>query len=404
MMKRKITVAVSVLIFPALFAGLASAEEFSSGKNKAFLEHFGQYVQEEIGDNVPGYALAVVLNGEVTLIKTAGVKKSGTKDKIDENTVFRIASVSKTFASAAAAVMVQKNLLAWDSRVKPYLKGVSFKNTSYAQQLRIHHLLSHSSGMVQHAYTNLVNQNINYQEIQKLIKDVNFVCQPGECYGYQNVIYSLIGDVLEYLSEEKYETFVGKNLFVPLKMNNASFGLDAFTENKNTAAPHVRRNDQWQPVKVKPNFYTVAPAAGVNASISDMSKWLLAQLGKRQDVLSKELLDNMHTRRIKTSKSQAHYGQWENLDDAYYGLGWRVFDYRGQPRFVHHGGWVQGFRTEMVFNPDLDMGMVLMVNAQGRNINKVVPAFLDMYIEQGFDKPGQVVDESVNAGVTAVSG
>jgi beta-lactamase class C len=148
----------------------------------------------------------------------------------------------------------------------------------------------------------------------------------------------------------------------------------------------------------------VAPAAGVNASISDMSKWLLAQLGKHPDVLSKQVLDHMHTKQIKTTKSQAHYGQWENLDDAYYGLGWRVFDYRGRSRFVHHGGWVQGFRTEMMFNPDLDMGMVIMVNAQGRNINKLVPAFLDLYIEHGLNNPEPTQEKTVNNEQTIETG
>ncbi|MBN1379578.1 MAG: beta-lactamase family protein, partial [Gammaproteobacteria bacterium] len=340
-------------------------------------------------DKVPGLAYAVVLDGKVAHLKTYGVKEIGKEDKIDQYTVFRIASVSKTFASTAAAVLVQKNILAWDSRVKPYLKDIDFRDKSYGQELRVHHLLSHSTGLVQHAYTNLINQNVKYSEIEKLIKKVKFVCKPGDCYGYQNVIYSLVGDIVEYLSGNKYEKFVSKYLFEPLQMNHASFGLNAFMENGNAAVPHKRKNDQWLAVKVKPNFYAVAPAAGVNASISDMSKWLLAQLGNSPEVLSQRILDDMHTRRIKTTKGQAHYGQWENLDTAYYGLGWRLFDYHGWTGFVHHGGWVQGFRTEMVFNPDLDMGMVILVNAQGVHVNNAVPAFIDLYMELGSDKLAQ---------------
>lgn len=371
----------------ALFSGSLFAADLLPGRQTEFLAAYQQFVRDEIGDQVPGYALAVVLDGKVALLKTSGVRNAGTTEKIDENTVFRIASVSKTFASAAAAVLVRKHILAWDSLVQPYLKDVRFKNRTYASQLRINHLLSHSSGLVQHAYTNLLNQNVSYKKIKRLIGKVDFVCKPGDCYGYQNVIYSLIGDVIEYTSAETYEQFVKENIFVPLDMGNASYGLDGYQRSKDVAIPHIRRNDHWRPVKVKPNYYAVAPAAGVNASISDMSKWLLAQLGKRPDVLPEALLADMHTRRIKTTKSQAHYGQWEDVDGAYYGLGWRVFDYHGIKNFVHHGGWVQGFRTEMVFNAGLDMGMVIMVNAQGMHLNKVVPAFLDLYIQHNPNIP-----------------
>lgn len=379
-----------LILFPLVIfcfkSGSAYAEDLLNQQKQRFLARFEQAIQGDIGDNVPGYALAVVLNGEVALLKANGVKKTGRRSKIDENTVFRIASVSKTFASAATAVLVQNNILAWDSKVQPYLKGVDFKNQDYGRQLRIDHLLSHSSGLVPHAYTNLLNQNVSYGDIKKLINRVDFVCEPGDCYGYQNVIYSLIGDVINFVSVDSYSDFVNKNLFIPLHMNDASLGYKAFIDNDNAAVPHVRRRDRWVPVKVKPNYYVVEPAAGVNASITDMSKWLLAQLGKRPDVLSEKVLDTMQTRRIKTTKSQAHYGQWENLDNAYYGLGWRIFDYGGHAGFVHHGGWVQGFRTEMVLNRELDMGMVILVNAQGTHVSKVVPTFLDLYLEYSLDK------------------
>ncbi len=371
----------------ALILVLCCFPSFSFTDNqKAFVDGFEQYIQKEIAGNVPGVALAVAVDGKIASLNAYGVKKRGGGDKIDENTVFRIASVSKTFASAAIAVLVQNKILAWDSRAKPYLNDVDFKNSAYEQQLRLSHLLSHTSGLIPHTYTNLLNQNVSFKEIKKLIKDVDFVCRPGQCYGYQNAVYSLLGDVVDFVSIDSYETFVKNNLFIPLQMQNASFGQKSFLQSKNMATPHARRRSGWLPVKVKPNYYHVPPAAGVNASITDMSKWLLAQLGNRPDVLSKPVLDAMHTKRIKTTKQQAHYGQWENLDNAYYGFGWRVFDYRGKSGFVHHGGWVQGFRTEMVLNKELGLGMVLLVNAERFHVNKVVPKFLDLIHEYGLSE------------------
>lgn len=361
----------------------ALAADSFTDKETRFVRDFERFVRNRISKNVPGMALAIVVNGEVVLLKGYGVKNIRKKDAITENTVFRIASVSKTFASAAIAVLVQKNILAWDSRVIPYLNDVSFKNKAYAQQLRIEHLLSHSSGLTPHAYTNLLNQNVSYEDIKSLIEKVDFICRPGSCYSYQNVIYSLLGDIVDFASVDGYEAYVANNLFVPLQMHNASFGWESFIKSDNAATPHVPRRGKWSPVRVKPNYYEVAPAAGVNASITDMSKWLLAQLGARPDVLSRSVLDAMHSKHIKTTKHQAHYGQWEGLNSAHYGLGWRVFDYRNVQGFAHHGGWVKGFRSEIVLNKALNLGMVLLVNAERSNVNKAVPKFLDLAYEYG---------------------
>ena len=347
--------------------------------NSRFIVDFQQFLVSDIAPHTPGYAVVVVLNGDIALRGGFGVTAVDDSQPVDSDTVFRLASLSKSFAAAAVGVLVQRGEVDWDTKIAPLLPELELKIPDYAAQLTLRHLLSHSSGLMPHAYTNLVEHRTSYSDILKLMNKVDFICAPGDCYGYQNVVYSLSGDVVAKVSGESYEAFATENLFHALNMKSASYGLESLLNNPNHASPHVWARQHWNTVRVKNNYYKVAPAAGVNASINDMGQWLLAQLGHYPEVLSPAILTDMHSKIIKTSRSQAHYGQWEDFRSVHYGLGWRVFDYDKQPNFVHHGGWVQGMRSEMIFNPDLQMGMVFLTNSESSQAGDVVPTFLRLY-------------------------
>jgi beta-lactamase class C len=133
----------------------------------------------------------------------------------------------------------------------------------------------------------------------------------------------------------------------------------------------------------------VAPAAGINASISDMRQWLMAQLGHEPLVFEDEMLDLMHSGAIKTTRRQAHYRKRKKLGDIYYGLGWRIFDYAGQAGFVHHGGYVRGMRSEMVFNRALQSGMVFLTNSEPSSMNDLVFDFVEQSMSEGISRAVQ---------------
>ncbi|WDE03181.1 beta-lactamase family protein [Thalassomonas viridans] len=354
-----------------------------SPEQQDLLQAFENFLLAEVAPKTPGFAVALVLGGEAKLLKGYGVANAGSEEKVDADTVFRLASVSKTFTSAAVGTLVAQDKVSWDSKLSDYVADLSFNKPEYGSALTVRHLLSHTSGLMPHAYTNLIEDRVSYRKILTKMEQVPFICAPGKCYAYQNVVYSLAGDMVEAISKQSFEQVVQDNLFTPLNMKNASYGLKAFVGNENRAQPHKwnRRQEKWRPVKVNNNYYRVAPAAGINASITDMKFWLMAQLGKHQAVLNDDILDEMHGKHIKTSARQGHYRKrdWQNLGQTYYGLGWRVFDYNGRENFVHHGGWVDGTRTEMVFNEALQMGLVFLTNSETRMANKIVPTFLRLY-------------------------
>src|SRR5690606_21450914 len=120
-------------------------------------------------------------------------------------------------------------------------------------------------------------------------------------YTYQNNLFSLIEPVLENVTLTPYAELLARRIFEPLEMRHASIGYDAFIASENRAEPHVRDRAQgWRQGKVSPNYYHLAPAAGVNASAADMAEWLIALLGHRPDILPPEAVELATTPNIRT--------------------------------------------------------------------------------------------------------
>lgn len=390
-------------LFPALLCGsLVSPSLFANNipsDMPQFVVEFERYVAENIAPDVPGAALVVIANGKVQVLKGYGTRAVGSTEPVTPDTVFRLASVSKTIASTAAAVMVQNQQLMWDASLYDTVQDVRFKNATYGKQVTLRDLLAHTSGLIPHAYTNLIEDNVPYKDVVQRLKTVDFSCPPKTCYGYQNVVFSLAGDMIQARSGDTYEDFVSKHLFAPLGMENASFGIEALEANANHTLPHVMRQGKWQSVKVNQNYYNIAPAAGANASINDMAKWLMAHMGYRPDVLALPTLDQLQSKLVRTSVARSHYGQQPAMVKTWYGLGWRIFDVGAYQNFVHHGGWVQGFRAEMVFNRELDIGMVFLTNAETRLARNVIFEFVNAYgleRQQEQQLPEQMITKSGN--------
>ncbi len=122
------------------------------------------------------------------------------------------------------------------------------------------------------------------------------------------------------------------------------------------------------------------PAAGVNASIKDMTQWLIAQMGGRPDVLSNDLLTTLHTPLVSTP-TELHATPWRRarLSDASYALGWRIYEYGGQT-LVFHAGAVQGYRSMIAFFPKQKFGAVMLWNCECVVPGGLMPMLLDRYL------------------------
>jgi beta-lactamase class C len=349
-----------LLILGLLFATAAAKAEVPAELVQSFDQYFQQQMQEQ---GIPGASYAIVYKNQIVAAKGYGVREVGSKLPVDAYTVFRIASVSKTFAGGLASIMAAQGHFRWDDPVVRYVPEFSFKTRSYNNKLKVEHLLAQSTGVIANAYDNLIEANFEPERIIPHFKKLDPLCNPGQCYGYQNVLFSLIEPVLQQTTSQDYATLLRRNIFEPLKMPTASVGLEAYLNSPNRAAPHVKARGKWHARSVSESYYRYAPAAGVNASAVDLGYWLIAQLGYNPDVLSEPQLAEITNKRVRTVRDLRRRMWRDYIKDAHYALGWRIYQF-GQEQLVYHGGWVQGFRAEVAYSKERELGLVILLNAE----------------------------------------
>jgi beta-lactamase class C len=210
------------------------------------------------------------------------------------------------------------------------------------------------------------------------LKEVPLNGKVGEIYSYQNVAYSLVGEAIHGATGKSYEGWMIEKVFGPLDMKNASIDYLSIMTNKNVAKPHLSQRHGWRKAKIMNTYYNVSPAGGINASISDMAKWMVALLGNRPDVISRETLNTMFSPAIKAPSKNRNYGRRHRLSDSYYGLGWRILHYPDDT-LVYHGGYVNGYRSEVAVNQKDRVAICILANAPGELPDNGIPIFFDLY-------------------------
>jgi beta-lactamase class C len=340
-----------------------------------------RFVQQK---EIPGMAMALVQNGRILSARGYGITSTSKPQAIRPDTVFRLASLSKAFASTLTGILVEEKALEWDTPVSKQLPAFKLKDFQASQRLTVSDILSHQVGLSKNTYDRDLESSVPYPLLAERLSNAPMACEPGDCYGYQNIAYSLIGDMVFAVTGDFYSHQVEKKIFIPLGMKNATYGRDALMANENWAKPHVFNGKSWNAIIPNENYYHVPPAAGVNASIQDMALWLNAQLGHRPDVLSPMLLDKTHTPLVNTPSEIRAGWRRERLDHAAYALGWRVFTYRGE-KMLFHAGAVRGYGGLVAFLPEQDVGIVVLWN----NDRTAPAAFLPTWMDRALGIPGK---------------
>jgi len=195
----------------------------AAGFNVAHIESMAQ--QLTYGERVPGMAVAIVQGGRVLSARGYGVTDVNNPLPVDAHTVFRLASLSKAFAGTMAGLLVNDGTLRWDSKVTDYVPGFRLNSPEATDRLTVADVLSHRVGLPYNAYDRDIEGNAEYYSLTQKLANTSLKCLPGDCYAYQNVAFSLIGDVVYAASGSFYEQSVERRIFKPLGMNDASLGL-----------------------------------------------------------------------------------------------------------------------------------------------------------------------------------
>ncbi|MFT6088213.1 MAG: beta-lactamase class C [Glaciecola sp.] len=353
-----------------LFLSLFSLQCIAADK---WLTKFSQDIQRKAQKkNLPGYTFAYIEKGKPASVFAYG-KESKSGNPITIDTVFRLASVSKTFTSMLMAKYVAQNQLDWQMPVAQLVPEFFVENGK-SGDLVLQHVIGQSSGYTPNAYDNLIEANYAVKRVLTMLSKLKPLCQPGKCYTYQNTLFAVVDGYFQQ-HHSSYEQALTHTLIDPLNMPHASIGKAGLQSSANWAKPHVAiSKNRWRSTKVRDDYYDYSPAAGVNASMRDMIIWMRAHLGEAPEIVSPELITQVTTPLTK-SKKEVYRRQWRKfLSDAHYGLGWRIYDFAGNT-LNYHGGWVQGYRADIAFSPEYGVGYVMLMNAESNLINEFTPDF-----------------------------
>lgn len=349
--------------------------------NKA-VASYARWVDElEASGRVSGFSTAIVSGRKVLLEKSIGLADVRTGEPVKPTTVFRIASLSKAFSSALAALLVRDGRVQWTTRVADVLTYFRLRSDRATSRVTLRDILSHRTGLPHNTFDHKLEDNVSYQELVRELDQVPLTCEVGECYTYQNVAFSMFGDLVYAVTGDFFNHQVEKRLFQPLGMETATYGRAALEDSASWARPHVREYGHYVTLVPKPNYYWVSPAAGVNASIRDLEKWLAAQMGEDPEVLPPDTLKELHEPLVNTP-GQTRFTRWRRVRvrHAGYALGWRVLDYAGHT-LVFHAGAVEGYRAMIGFLPEYRIGLVMLWNCNCRAPSGLMPMFFDRVLD-----------------------
>lgn len=332
----------------------------------------------------PGFALCIIYKGEEFLSLTQGLKNRNVKyDSINSESLFRLGSLSKGFAGILAAKLINEGKFNLTDPVVKYIPDFNLKAKPQKDTIRIWHLLSHSSGLTEHAFTNLIENGVDKKIILKYINKTHVRDSTGKRYAYQNVAFSFIEDIIQNTTGLTYAQALSQYLLYPLKMKNTTLGFDSMMINPNITSPHRFNGSAngYVPLNITDSYYNSESAGGMNSNLSDMTKWLKALINLSDSVISNETKDIAFRKRISTTWDDKYYNSWPEVDSSFYGLGWRIIQ-QGDYKFYYHGGQVNSYRCELAFDPKSQFGIVALFNSPCHFTNEIVPLVIQKLKKQ----------------------
>jgi CubicO group peptidase (beta-lactamase class C family) len=379
MIKRALLLAV----FTALFCLSAQTEAPGSGNMQTALIKLDNFIGDTMQKtNLPGLAVGVVYQGRVVFLKGYGVRRLGEQAKVDADTVFEIASVSKPIASTIVASLVGSGVVSWDDRIQALDPDFELSNKAASKQLTIRDLFAHRSGLPTGAGDVLEDLGYSRPEILHQIRLVPLAGQFRETYHYSN--FGLTEGALAAVRKtgKTWEEVAQQQLYGKIGMHSTSSRYSDYENNPNKAALHYREDGVYHNWFVR-EADSESPAGGVSSNVRDLANFLELQLGEGvfhgRQVVNKAALDETHKAEICAAKEgPVPPGK---CPGSYYGLGWNVGkDASGALRLSHSGAFDTGGATAIYLQPDKQLGIVVLTNGTPIGIPEAVcMSFLDYF-------------------------
>lgn len=322
-------------------------------------------------ERLPGLAMAVVDNGQVVYRHAEGARGDG--GRIDEDTLFKIASNSKAMTAALLARLVQQGRLRWDDPVQRHLPGFRMHDAWVGQQMQVRDLLIHNSGLGLGAGDLMLWPEPNAftrADIIAGLAHLKPVSSFRSHYAYDNLMYVVAGEVAAAAGGKPYDQLMREQVFEPLGMTRCQVGAWSVKRVGNVAQPHAWRGERNEVVnadgETSPDVPSMA-AGGIRCSLRDMTRWMQVLL---DPTLAPGWLDTEQRRTLWTLHMPMPLGErqrrWDNAHFYGYGYGWRVSDMDGQWK-VAHTGTLSGMYSSLALLPERRVGVVMLINGEGED-------------------------------------
>jgi CubicO group peptidase (beta-lactamase class C family) len=341
------------------------------------------YIQQGIKDwNIPGLAIAIVKDGKVVVMKGYGVRDLETKQPVDENTLFMIASNSKLFTGTALAQLDYDKKLSLNDKIIKYFPDYRLYDSCTTQLVTIKDMLGHHLGTktFQGDFT-WWNTDLSRDEIMRRMQ----LLKPGQAfrasYGYCNSCFLTAGQVIPKVTGKSWEVYVHDSILAPLGMTRTLTLGSGMAKMPDAATPYTNTFSRELQKLPYDDVDNLAPAGSIVSCVSDLTHWIMMQLdsgrynGKR--ILPWPVLQR--TREANTligirGSGPSHFNA--------YGLGVFIKDYDGKILFEHTGG-ADGFVTNVCFLPEEKLGITILTNNDNQPFfeilrYQIIQAYLNM--------------------------
>ena len=359
------------------------SEGYAQNKSDVDINNFRDYVIKVKNEwKIPGIAAGVIKDGKIVMAEGFGIARpDGTP--VNETTLFQIGSVSKSFTAAIMAKLVDEGKVKWEDTVKRILPDLDLYDNWIEENLQVKDIMTHRMGMKGQQGTYIPNLGYSRDDVYRMMH----LLKPGYSfrgsYEYNNITFIIAQKIIEKLSGKSWEDNLKEVILDPLGMYNTSANGEPFAASPYAAVPHDygwRDSIYSAPLLGEEQalhwLTVVGPAGSVNSTVPDMLKYVQFHLDKgrvgEKEVISVKGMNYLHRGQTITSQDSAR--------TTLYAHCWFV-EQNSRYRLWFHTGTTWGFTTLAAFVPELNLGMVFLVNSDApANLRySLMRRLIDMY-------------------------
>ena len=350
--------------------------------------------------HAPGAAWGIVIDGQLAHQGATGMRDVATKAPVDADTVFRIASMTKSFTAMSILKLRDSGKLSLDDpaeRYVPELKGLKYP-TSDSPRITIRHLLTHSEGFPEDNPWGDQQLSDTEADLSRMLREgIPFSNAPGIAYEYSNYGFAILGRVVSQASGMPYDEYVTANILKPLGMTSTTLHPSKVPP-KMLAIGYRWEDNQWKVEPALPHG-SFGSMGGMLTTVRDLSRYVATFLdawpprdGPETGPIRRSSLREMQqpwrpsATRVALNKS----GPGAALTVTGYGYGLGVTQTCQYRAMVAHSGGLPGYGSLMRWLPDYGVGIIALGNVTYTGWNATVAAAIDRLDKTGALKPREV--------------